>query len=139
MFGRIAASQKDLQEAQRQSKGAHELLSKGKPPHASVGSVEDQLGCVLLLQGNDAEALEHLEKALATCQLIEAGKRVKSGAARVKWRMFQVYENLGRPLHAEAFKKAAGDTKNKLLATGRYPMGEGEEREYDSLVGLLFR
>ncbi len=40
---------------------------------------------------------------------------------------------------AKAFSEAATDTKKKLIATGLFAQGEGEEQEYDGLVGLLYR
>jgi hypothetical protein len=40
---------------------------------------------------------------------------------------------------AKGFREAADATKRKLLATGLFAQGSGEEQEYDSLVGFLYR
>lgn len=69
----------------------------------------------------------------------EAGKKSKADSARVKWRMSQAMERQNMHEEAEAFRNHAEETKTALLATGLYPNGEGEEQEYDSLVGLLYR
>jgi len=45
----------------------------------------------------------------------------------------------GMTTEAKAFAEAADATKKKLLATGLFARGSGEEQEYDSLVGLLYR
>jgi ATP/maltotriose-dependent transcriptional regulator MalT len=139
MLGKIAACQNDLDEAHAQLERAFKLLSSGKPTHASVASAKFQQGCVYLRQGKDIEALRLFRDALAICQMNEAGKGTKADSARVKWRLSQAMSRQGMDVEAEAFRAAAEETKKTLFATGLYPQGEGEDREYDSLVGLLYR
>ena len=139
MLGKIAICQNNLDEAHAQLERAFKLLSSGKPTHASVASVKFQQGCVYLRQEKYIEAFRMFGDALTICQMNEAGKGTKADSARVKWRMSQAMAHLGMDVEAEAFRAAAEETKKALFMTGLYPQGEGEDREYDSLVGLLYR
>lgn len=69
----------------------------------------------------------------------EAGKKTQANSARVKWRMSQVMERQGMTVELKAYREAAEKTKTTLLAKGLFAKGEGEEQEYDSLVGMLYR
>lgn len=139
MFGKIAAGQNELDEAYAHFERAAKLMSNGKPTHASVGAARFQQGRVRMRQGNDIDALRLLRDALTICQMNEAGKGTQADSARVKWRMSQVMERQKITAQAKAYREAAEATKKALLATGLYARGVGEEQEYDSLVGLLYR
>jgi tetratricopeptide (TPR) repeat protein len=115
MLGKIAALENQLDEAFTYQQRAVDLMSVGKPTHASVGA------------------------AKSIAQMNEAGKGTQADSARVKWRMSQVMERQGMAAEAIAFRDAADATKRELLATGLFAQGSGEDQEYDSLVGLLYR
>ncbi len=142
MLGKIAARENCLEEAFNYLQRAVELVSVGKPTHASVGAAKFQQGVVCLLQeteDKDMEALRLFRDALSNAQMNEAGKGNQADSARVKWRMSQVMNRLGMTAEGKAFGESANATKVKLLATGCYAHGCNEEQEYDSLVGLLYR
>jgi tetratricopeptide (TPR) repeat protein len=139
MFGKLAACQNELDEAYAHFERAVKLMSDGKPTHASVGAARYQQGCVRMRQENDLDALRLFRDALTICQMNEAGKGTQADSARVKWRMSQVMERQKMAAEAKAYREAAEATKKTLLATGLYARGVGEEQEYDSLIGLLYR
>jgi ATP/maltotriose-dependent transcriptional regulator MalT len=143
MLGKISAREGNLDVALKYLQRAIDLMSDGKPTHASVGAAKFQQGCVYMLYGKkqkDMEALRSFKDALSIAQMSEAGKGTQADSARVKWRMSQVMERQGMVAEAKAFSEAASATKEKLLATGLFATASGdEELEYDSLVGLLYR
>lgn len=139
MFGKIAAAEGKLDEAYDFLQRAVDLMAEGKPTHISVAPALFQQGCVRMHQGQDAEALRLFRDALSICEANEGGNGTQADSARVKWRMSQVMEREGREAEAKAYRDAAEKTKKELFATGLYAQGSGEEQEYDSLVGLLYR
>ena len=139
MLGKIAACENKIDEAYAYLERSVKLVSVGKPTHASVGAAKFQLGCVCMRQEKDMDALRLFRDSLAIAQMNEAGKRTQADSARVKWRMSQVMGRQGMTAEAKAFCEAAEKTKENLLAKGLFAKGEGEEQEYDSLVGLLYR
>ena len=93
---------------------------------------------------NDDAALQHLEKALAICQLNEPHRGNAGESARVWWRMAQVYERKGGMVgEARRLRGMAERVRRELVGTGDYAVvgddGEGEEEGWDALVGLLYR
>ncbi|KAJ5803463.1 uncharacterized protein N7503_005913 [Penicillium pulvis] len=139
MFGKVAAAEGELDEAYGFLQRAVDLMAEGKPTHISVGAARFQQGCVRMRQGQDAEALRLFRDALTICQTNEGGKGTQADSARVKWRMSQVMEREGREAEAKAYREAAEKSKIELLATGLFAQGSGEEQNYDSLIGLLYR
>lgn len=142
MLGKIAAREKNLDDASRHLQRAVDLMSVGKSTHASVGAAKFQQGVVGMLKSKekeDMDALRLFRDALSIAQMNEAGKGTQADSARVKWRMSQVMERQGMTAEAKAFGDAAEATKKKLLATGLFAQGSGEEQDYDGLVGLLYR
>lgn len=139
MFGKIAAAEGKLDEAYDFLQRAFDLMAEGKPAHISVVPARFHQGCVRMRQGQDAEALRLLRDALTICQANEGGKGTQADSARVKWRMSQVMEREGMETEAQDYREDAEKTKKELFATGLYAQGSGEEEEYDSLVGLLYR
>lgn len=93
-----------------------------------------------MLQGNDDEALQHLEKALVICQLNEPHRGNSGESARVQWRMSQIYAGKGMAEEARQLREMAERVKKELLDTGDYSIIEDdEEAGWDALVGLLYR
>jgi hypothetical protein len=90
-------------------------------------------------QEKDMDALRLFRDSLAIVQINEAGKTTQADSARVKWRMSQVMGRQGMAAEAKAYREVAEKIKESLLAKGLFARGEGEEQEYDSLVGLLYR
>ncbi|KUJ20454.1 uncharacterized protein LY89DRAFT_771365 [Mollisia scopiformis] len=142
ILGKIAALENRLDEALTYQQRALDLMSIGKPTHASVGAAKFQQGVVRMLyqqEEKDMEALRLFRDALLIAQQNSAGKETQADSARVKWRMSQVMEHQGTAAEAEAFKHAADATKRELLATNLFAQGSWKDQEYDSLVGLLYR
>ncbi len=142
MLGKIAARESDFDKASEHLQRAADLLSVGKPTHASVGAAKFQQGVVCMLKNKeeeDMEALRLFKDALSIAQMNEVGKGTQADSARVKWRMSQVMARQKMTAEAKALGDAAEATKQKLLATGLYAQGFGEDQEYDGLVGLLYR
>ena len=142
MLGKIAARENKLEEAFNYLQRAADLMSVGKPTHASVGAAKFQQAVVCMFHNNedkDLEALRLFRDSLSIAQMNEVGKGTQADSARVKWRMSQVMERQGMAAEAKAFGKAADATKRKLLSTGLFAKGSGDEQEYDCLVGLLYR
>lgn len=142
MLGKIAARENSLNDAFNYLQRAVDLMSVGKPTHASVGAAKFQQDIVCMLKNNEEEdmnALRLFTDALAIAKMNEAGKGTQADSARVKWRMSQVMERQGTISEAKAFSDAAEATKKKLLATGLFARGSGDEQGYDGLVGLLYR
>ncbi|KAK4446016.1 P-loop containing nucleoside triphosphate hydrolase protein [Podospora aff. communis PSN243] len=97
-------------------------------------------GWIAMLQGDYDDALQLLEKALVVCQLNEPHRGNAGEAARVQWRMSQVYERKGMGEEAKRLRGTAEKVKHELLATGDYALVEDdEEAGWDALVGLLYR
>ncbi|PVH79565.1 hypothetical protein DL98DRAFT_572409 [Cadophora sp. DSE1049] len=141
MLGKLAAREGKLDDASNYLQRAVDLMSVGKPTHASVGAAKFQQGVVCMLKNKEDEdmnALRLFRDALLIAQINEAGKGTEADSARVKWRMSQVMERQGMTAESKAFGDAAEATKKKLLATGLYAKGaeeEQEEQDYDALVG----
>ncbi|KAH8587394.1 hypothetical protein B0O99DRAFT_526932, partial [Bisporella sp. PMI_857] len=139
ILGKMAACEDKLDDAYTYLERSIMLMSDGKPTHASVGAAKFQLGVVCMRQEKDMDALRLFRDALTIAQMNEAGKKTQADSARVKWRMSQMMERQGMTAEAKAYSEAAEKTKTTLLAKGLFAKGEGEEQEYDSLVGMLYR
>jgi len=90
MLGKIAARESKLDEAFKYLQTAVDLMSVGKPTHASVGAAKFQQGVVYMLYNEDKKDIEALglfRDALCIAQSNEAGKGTEADSARVKWRM----------------------------------------------------
>jgi tetratricopeptide (TPR) repeat protein len=136
---KIAALQGKLDEAYQLSKEAHDLVSVGKPTHASVMATQYRMGCIAMLQGDHYTALEHLKRALVISQLNEAQRGNAGESSWVRWRMAELYENDGNLEDAQILRDSALATKKDLLAGGEYAIVEDADGSWGALVGLLYR
>ena len=107
--------------------------------HSSVMAIRYQQGLVWTQQGGEKEALRYFRDALATCEFNEARRGNKGESARLKWRMSQIMEKQGLVDEAKAYRAAAEETKEELMATGDYPTGVSEDDSWDVFLGLLYR
>ncbi|KAK1755394.1 P-loop containing nucleoside triphosphate hydrolase protein, partial [Echria macrotheca] len=136
---KIAAWQGDLASAAQLSHETEDLVSAGKPTHASVMATLYRQGWIAMLQGDHDAALKHLEKALLICQLNEPHRGNAGESARVRWRKSQVYERKGMVEEAKRLRDTAEGVKRELLETGDYAVvQDDEEAQWDALVGLLY-
>ncbi|KAL6692957.1 P-loop containing nucleoside triphosphate hydrolase protein [Trichoderma pleuroticola] len=136
---KIEAWRGNLEEAYSLATKAHDLVSAGKPIHASVMAAQYRLGWIAMLQGENDLALQHFEKSLVISRMNEQHRGNSGESARVQWRMSQVLERMGREENALSLREAAVKVKTSLLATGDYAQVEDEESSWDALVGLLYR
>lgn len=116
-----------------------ELVSVGKPTHASVMAAQYRLGWISMLQEKFDLSLEHLQRALVIAELNKQQRGNSGESARVRWRISQVYEKTGKTEDAKILYDGALCVKKDLLASGAYAMPEDEECSWDALVGLLYR
>lgn len=138
-LSKIAAWQGKLDVAYELAKEGLELVSVGKPNHASVMAAQYRLGWIAMLLEKFDLSLEHLQKALVIAQLNEQQRGNSGESARVRWRISQVYWKTGRIEDAKTFYDGAVCVKKDLLASGEYATPEDEEGSWDALVGLLYR
>ncbi|KAL1875184.1 hypothetical protein Daus18300_003252 [Diaporthe australafricana] len=139
---KIAAWQGDLNEALTVGTKAYKLVRDEKPTHPSVSAALYRLGWVYQLVGHHDGALLLLERALKICQLNEDHRGNQGESARVKWRISQIYRELGREDEARKLCDEAEETKRVLLSTGDYAVVEDKDDKdasWDALVGLLYR
>ncbi|QYT03110.1 hypothetical protein H0G86_010079 [Trichoderma simmonsii] len=136
---KIEAWRGNLEEAYSLATKAHDLVSAGKPTHASVMAAQYRLGWIAMLQGKNDIALQHFEKSLVISRMNEQHRGNSGESARIQWRMSQVLERMGREENALSLREAAVKVKTSLLATGDYAQVEDEDDSWDALVGLLYR
>ncbi|KAL7933132.1 hypothetical protein V8C35DRAFT_322549 [Trichoderma chlorosporum] len=136
---KIEAWRGNLEEAYSLATRAHDLVSVGKPTHASVMAAQYRLGWIAMLRGDNEAALQHLEKSLAISRINEQHRGNAGESARVQWRMSQVLECMGREEEAVVLLEAAVKVKDGLLATGDYAQVQDKDSSWDALVGLLYR
>ncbi|KAL7790602.1 TPR-like protein [Trichoderma afarasin] len=136
---KIEAWRGNLEEAYSLATKAHNLVSAGKPTHASVMAAQYRLGWIAMLQDKNEIALQHLEKSLVISRMNEQHRGNSGESARIQWRMSQVLERMGRRENALSLREAAVKVKTSLLATGDYAQVEDEDDSWDALVGLLYR
>lgn len=136
---KIEAWRGNLGEAYALATKAHDLMSAGKPTHASVMAVQYRLGWIAMLRGENHLALEHLEKSLVISRINEQHRGNSGESARIQWRMSQVLQRLGKEENAVTLREAAEKIKASLLATGDYAQVEDGDSSWDALVGLLYR
>ncbi|UKZ49079.1 hypothetical protein TrVGV298_003318 [Trichoderma virens] len=136
---KIEAWRGNLEEAYSLAMKAHDLVSAGKPTHASVMAAQYRLGWIAMLQGGNDLALQHFEKSLVISRINEQHRGNSGESARIQWRMSQVMERMGREEDAKSLRDAAVKVKASLLATGDYVQVEDEDSSWDALVGLLYR
>ncbi|KAL6802676.1 P-loop containing nucleoside triphosphate hydrolase protein [Trichoderma sp. SZMC 28013] len=136
---KIEAWRGNLGKAYSLATRAHDLVSAGKPTHASVMAAQYRLGWIAMLQGGNDLALQHFEKSLVISRMNEQHRGNSGESARIQWRMSQVLERMGREEDALRLREAAVKVKASLLATGDYAQAEDEESSWDALVGLLYR
>ncbi|KAL7918377.1 P-loop containing nucleoside triphosphate hydrolase protein [Trichoderma austrokoningii] len=136
---KIEAWRGNLEMAYSLATKAHDLVSTGKPTHASVMAAQYRLGWIAMLQSKNELALQHLEKSLVISRINEQHRGNSGESARIQWRMSQVLERMGREGDAATLREAAEKVKASLLATGDYAQVEDEDNSWDALVGLLYR
>ncbi|KAL9471012.1 hypothetical protein ACSS6W_008953 [Trichoderma asperelloides] len=136
---KIEAWRGNLEEAYSLATKAHQLVSAGKPTHASVMATQYRLGWIAMLQGDNVLALQHLEKSLVISRINEQHRGNSGESARIQWRMSEILERMGREEDAMPLREAAVKVKASLLATGDYAQVEDEDSSWDALVGLLYR
>ncbi|KAL7957561.1 P-loop containing nucleoside triphosphate hydrolase protein [Trichoderma compactum] len=136
---KIEAWRGNLKKAYSLATKAHDLVSAGKPTHASVMAAQYRLGWIAMLQGENDLALQHFEKSLVISRINEQHRGNSGESARIQWRMSQVLERMGREEDAMSLREASVKVKASLLATGDYAQAEDEESSWDALVGLLYR
>ncbi|GFP55674.1 hypothetical protein TASIC1_0005053200 [Trichoderma asperellum] len=136
---KIEAWRGNLEEAYSLATKAHQLVSAGKPTHASVMATQYRLGWIAMLQGDNVLALQHLEKSLVISRINEQHRGNSGESARIQWRMSKILERMGREEDAMPLREAAVKVKASLLATGDYAQVEDEDSSWDALVGLLYR
>lgn len=84
-LSKIAAWQGKLDEAYELAKEGLELVSVGKPNHASVMAAQYRLGWIAMLLEKFDLSLEHLQRALVIAQLNEQQRGNSGESARVRW------------------------------------------------------
>ncbi|KAH6847115.1 P-loop containing nucleoside triphosphate hydrolase protein [Chaetomium sp. MPI-CAGE-AT-0009] len=139
---KLAVRRGDLEEAAELSREAYTLLSPDRETDPSVAAALYQRGRIAMLQGGDDTALPLLKQALAICQGHESRGGNPGEAARIRWRMAQVYERMGNAEEAGRLRAEAERVRRKLLATGDCAVVEvegNEEAGWDALVGLFYR
>ncbi|KAK4076770.1 uncharacterized protein Triagg1_4373 [Trichoderma aggressivum f. europaeum] len=136
---KIEAWRGNLETAYSLATKAHDLVSAGKPTHASVMAAQYRLGWIAMLQGENELALQHFEKSLVISRMNEQHRGNSGESARIQWRLSQVLERMGREEDALSLREASVKVKASLLATGDYAQVEDEESSWDALVGLLYR
>ncbi|KAK1246825.1 hypothetical protein MKX08_000627 [Trichoderma sp. CBMAI-0020] len=136
---KIEAWRGNLEKAYSLALKACDLVSVGKPTHASVMAAQYLLGWIAMLRGENDLALQHFEGSLVISRINEQHRGNSGESARIQWRMSQVLERMGRQEEAMTLREAAVKVKTSLLATGDYAQVEDEGSSWDALVGLLYR
>jgi tetratricopeptide (TPR) repeat protein len=137
--GKIEAKIGDLDKAFGFVERAHKILARGKPTHASAMAGLYNQGCVRQQQGRLEEALALFNEAMSLAQLNEANRGNDGETVRIKRRIGQIFEKLGKKVEGEAYLETAGKSKRTLEQTGDYPQGLEGDESWDIFLGLLYR
>ncbi|KAJ3496070.1 hypothetical protein NLG97_g2939 [Lecanicillium saksenae] len=137
--GRIAEAVGDLTSALSYFRLAEELQSPGKPTHQSITAARYHQACVLIRQGEDAQALECLQLALKIAEFNEPKMGDAGDSARVKLRIAEILRRQGSITESATFRAAAETTKLELEQTRAYAKAPDENQSWDTFCDLLNR